>query len=37
MKKYNFLIAIILMLAACTPSASDIQTAVAQTPVLHLN
>ncbi len=31
MKKYNFLIAIILMLAACTPSASDIQTAVAQT------
>ena len=31
MKNYNFLIAIILMLAACTPSASDIQTSSAQT------
>jgi hypothetical protein len=31
MKNYNFLIAIILMLAACTPSASEIQTDVAQT------
>ena len=31
MKKYFFIIAIILMLAACAPSASTIRTAVAQT------
>jgi len=31
MKKYAFIIATILMLAACTPSASQFQTAFAQT------